>query len=94
MNSDIDFRKVNPNIKSLYAFLKKYDIEEFFLTKYFEIALMELNLDEHWEKIRSFVIRESGVAVFLSGYTGYVDEAFKYLLNLIYLQAKPASLVF
>lgn len=89
MNSDIDFRKVNPNIKSLYAFLKKYDIEEFFLTKHFEIALMELNLDEHWEKIRRFVIRESGVTVFISGFTGYVDEAFKFLLNLIYLKAKP-----
>ena len=92
MNFDEDFFRVNPGIKSLYAFLKKYDIEKFFLTKNFEIVLMELNLDEQWEKIRGIVVEKSGINVLLAGYTGYDDEAFKYLLNLLFLRAKPVFL--
>lgn len=53
---NLNFRQINPNIKSLYAFLKKYDIENFFLTKDFEIALMELNLDQHWNEIEEFQV--------------------------------------
>lgn len=94
MNRNKDFRQINPNVKNLDAFLKKYDIEYFFLTKDFEIALMELNLDEHWEEIRKFVVRESGITVLIPGFTGYIDEAFKYLLNLIYLQQNQHSLLF
>ena len=89
MSADIDFQKINPNIKSLYAFLKKYDIENFFLTKEFNIALMELNLDEQWRILEQFVIRKSRLVVLIPGFTGYADETFKYLLNLIYLKAKP-----
>ena len=33
-----DFRQINPNVKSLYAFLKKYNIEKYFLTKDYKIA--------------------------------------------------------
>ena len=93
MDSDIDFMQVNPTIKSLYAFLKKYDIENFLLTKDFEIALMEINLDEQWDKMRRIVVEKSEVNILIPGYTGYVDEAFKYMLNLLFLKTKNAFLV-
>ena len=89
LSAEIDFQKINPNIKSLYALLKKFNIEKIFLTKEFNIALMELNLDDTWRILEQFVIRKSRVAVFITGFTGYADETFKYLLNLIYLKAKP-----
>ncbi|MHA1758030.1 MAG: Swt1 family HEPN domain-containing protein [Promethearchaeota archaeon] len=90
----IDFQEINPNIKSLYAFLKKYDIEEFFLTKDFEIILMEFDLDDLWKCIKDDIIRRSKVAILLPGYTGYVDKTFKIFLDLIYLKARDRFIHF
>ncbi len=83
-----DFREIDSKVKNLYAFLKKYDIEKYFLSKNFKITLMELNLDNQWEEIKRMVVRESGVSVLIPGFTGYVDKAFLYLINSIYIISK------
>ena len=54
---------INPNIKRLYAFLKRYKIEKFFLKEDFIIALMELNVDTLWNDIHKYVIGKSNIAV-------------------------------
>ncbi len=94
MSRNNDFRRINPSVKSLYAFLKKYDIEKYFLTKDFKIALMEINLDEHWDAFKNLVISESGIVIIDPEYTGYANKAFLYLLNSIYLLAKTGIIGF
>ncbi len=80
------YKIINPNIKRLYAFLKRYKIERFLLKEEFTIALMELNVDTLWDNIHKFIIRKSEIAVFSPNYTGYVDEAFPFFINYIYLK--------
>ncbi|MFX1237353.1 MAG: Swt1 family HEPN domain-containing protein [Promethearchaeota archaeon] len=90
----MNFRKIDPNVKSLYAFLKRYDIEKYFLTKDFRTRLMELNFDDHWDLFYKSSVEQSSALVFLPEYTGYADEAFLYLLNMIYLSTEKGLIGF
>lgn len=89
---DVDFLRINPHIKRLYGFLKRYDIEKFFLKKKFKIALMEINADSLWKDIHSHVIRESRVTVINSNYTGYVDRSFLIFINFLFLRERDKFL--
>jgi predicted nucleotide-binding protein len=79
---------IHRNIKYLYALLKRYNIERFFLTREFKIVLMELNADELWEAIYRHVISKSSIAILVPNYTGYVDETFLLFINFLYLNYK------
>lgn len=84
---------INPNIKRVYAFLKRYKIERFFLKEEFNIALMELNVDTLWDDIHKYVIKKSNVIVLLPNYTGNVDEAFPIFINYLYSKNKGDFLI-
>ena len=84
---------INPNIKRLYAFLKRYKIERFFLKEDFNIVLMELNVDTLWNDIRKYIIGKSNIAVLSPKYTGYVDEAFPIFINYVYSKSKDDFLI-
>ncbi len=86
------YLKIDRGIKGLYAYLKRYNIEKFFLKKEFNIALMELNADKLWKDIYNYVCDKSGIAVLSSKYTGDVDEAFPIFINYIYLEDKEKFL--
>lgn len=89
---DEDFLRINPHIKRLYGFLKRYDIEEFFLKKKFKIALMEINADSLWKDIHNYVIRESEIAVLSPNYIGYVDRSYLIFINFLYLREREKFL--
>ncbi len=78
-------KRIHPKIKYFYAFLKRYNIEKFFLKREFKIILMETNADDLWDAIHRGVISKSNVAILIPKYTGYVDESFIYFLNYLYL---------
>lgn len=86
------YLNIDPGIKRLYAYLKRYKIEKFLLKEAFHIALMELNADKLWKDIYNYVYDKSGVAVLSSDYTGYVDEAFPIFIYSIYVEIKEGFL--
>lgn len=47
--------KINPDLKPLYANLKRLEIGKFLLLKEFKHFLIENNLDEDWEEIHDDV---------------------------------------
>ena len=50
MSTNEDFRQINPYMKRLFVFLKKYGIHNFISTEDFRDALIEIDLDDFWDK--------------------------------------------
>lgn len=66
-------------IKSIYVFLKKYNVLNFIISEKFQDLLMERNLDEYWKRLNVKKIEE-----FLDGKilnASYIVQSFIELLN-------------
>lgn len=76
--------KINPDLKPLYANLKRLEIGKFLLLKEFNHFLIENNLDEDWEEIHDDVKEQKGSFRQVLIIAEDEEETLLLLLSLIY----------
>jgi hypothetical protein len=80
-----------PYFKPLYANLLRLGLPSFFLTSTFEHLMIENDWDQLWDVCLQEAYRMSGVAIFSSGYTGYVEDALGFFIRAVG-SAEPETL--
>jgi predicted nucleotide-binding protein len=72
-------------IKRLCYVLLKTGLERFLIGREIDLMLLKHDLDMNWRNIHQRVVNESAVNILVPGYTGYAEETFKRLLNILFL---------